>query len=120
LLKALAVLGRVRSSSTSTDKVRADLFTGVAPQARAARGNVSVRFRSQDEKNMVIRVLDEVGLRWNERAIATGAQTERRGEVGPVRDSLGGKTSPAAKFDPPMVQVNTPETVNRLQGPIGR
>jgi hypothetical protein len=28
--------------------------------------------------------------------IAAGAQTERRGEAEPVRDSLGGKTSPAA------------------------
>jgi len=30
--------------------------------------------------------------------LASGAQTVRRGGAGPVRDSLGGKTSPAALF----------------------
>jgi hypothetical protein len=36
------------------------------------------------------------GLRYKETVIHPGAQTERRGDAGPVRDSLGGKTSPAA------------------------
>jgi hypothetical protein len=30
------------------------------------------------------------GLRYNENATVAGAQTERRGEAGPVRDLLGG------------------------------
>jgi len=38
----------------------------------------------------------EPGLRYNEKAIYPGAQTERRGLAGPVRDLLGGETSPAA------------------------
>jgi hypothetical protein len=38
----------------------------------------------------------EAGLRYNDNAIAAGAQTERRGLAGPVRDLLGGETSPAA------------------------
>jgi hypothetical protein len=36
------------------------------------------------------------GLRFNEMAIAVGAQTERQGETGLVRILLGGKASPAA------------------------
>ena len=35
------------------------------------------------------------GLCYNEKANAPGAQTERQGLVGPVRDMLGGLTSPA-------------------------
>jgi hypothetical protein len=30
------------------------------------------------------------GLRYHEKVIAAGAQTERRGHAGPVRDLLGG------------------------------
>jgi hypothetical protein len=41
-------------------------------------------------------LLSRAGLRYNDRASAAGAQTERRGEAGPVRDLLGGLTSPAA------------------------
>jgi len=33
----------------------------------------------------------EGGLQYNEEAIASGAQTERRGGAGPVRGLLGGK-----------------------------
>jgi hypothetical protein len=36
------------------------------------------------------------GLRYKEKAIVPGAQTERRGEAGPVRLLLDGKDSPAA------------------------
>jgi hypothetical protein len=36
-----------------------------------------------------------VGPRYNEKANRPGAQTKRRGEAGPVRDLLGGETSPA-------------------------
>ena len=39
-----------------------------------------------------------LGLRYNEKGIVPGAQTERRGEAGPGRDLLGGETSPAALF----------------------
>src|SRR6516162_5409043 len=38
----------------------------------------------------------KVGLRYNERARAAGAQTERRGEAGPVSVLLRGWDSPAA------------------------
>jgi hypothetical protein len=41
-------------------------------------------------------LLSRTGLRQNENAVAVGAQTERRGLAGPVRDLLGGETSPAA------------------------
>jgi hypothetical protein len=41
-------------------------------------------------------LLSRTGLRYNENAIAVGAQTERRGLAGPVRDLLGGETAPAA------------------------
>src|SRR5262249_48348436 len=40
------------------------------------------------------------GLRYNEIAIATGAQTERRGLAGPVRVPLGGEPSPPACLNP--------------------
>jgi hypothetical protein len=53
-----------------------------------------VPFRSQ-EKNGIMLLLSESGLRQNETAIGIGAQTERRGLAGSVRDLLGGETSPA-------------------------
>jgi hypothetical protein len=40
--------------------------------------------------------LSGAGLRYNDNAIGLGAQTERRGLGGPVRDLLGGETSLAA------------------------
>ena len=40
-------------------------------------------------------LLSGAGLRYIEKAIRPGAQTERRGLAGPVRDLLGGETSPA-------------------------
>ena len=43
-------------------------------------------------------LLSRAGLRYNEKAIGLGAQTERRGVAGPVRDLLGGETSPAVCF----------------------
>jgi hypothetical protein len=39
----------------------------------------------------MVRLLSGTGLRYNEGAIALGAQTERRGGAGPVRVLLGGK-----------------------------
>jgi hypothetical protein len=41
-------------------------------------------------------LLSRAGLRYNEKAIDPGVQTERRGVAGPLRDLLGGETSPAA------------------------
>jgi predicted DNA-binding antitoxin AbrB/MazE fold protein len=38
------------------------------------------------------------GLRYNGNVIGSGAQTERRGDAGPVRLLLGGEDSPAAFF----------------------
>jgi hypothetical protein len=43
---------------------------------------------------------EEGDLRWNDKAIAAGAQTERRGGAGPVRALLGGGASPAVLFNP--------------------
>jgi hypothetical protein len=37
-----------------------------------------------------VSLLFQVGLRYNENATDPGAQTERRGAAGPVRDLLGG------------------------------
>jgi hypothetical protein len=41
-------------------------------------------------------LLFQVGLRYNEEANDPGAQTERRGEAGPVRVLLRGWDAPAA------------------------
>jgi hypothetical protein len=41
-------------------------------------------------------LLSRDGLRWSENAFRPGAQTERRGDAGPVRDLLDRETSPAA------------------------
>jgi hypothetical protein len=49
---------------------------------------------SIDENHMFV-LLSDGGLQYNENAIGPGAQTERRGLAGPVRDLLGGETSPA-------------------------
>ena len=43
-------------------------------------------------------LLFQVGLRYNEKANDPGAQTERRGEAGPVSVLLRGWDSPAAFF----------------------
>ena len=43
-------------------------------------------------------LLFQVGLRYNEKAIVAGAQTERRGEAGPVRVLLRGWDAPAVSF----------------------
>jgi hypothetical protein len=46
---------------------------------------------NQENRDMLFLPLDEQdGLRWNDKASDPGAQTERRGEAGPVRDLLGG------------------------------
>jgi hypothetical protein len=50
----------------------------------------------EDKENHMILLLSRTGLRYDEKAIASGAQTERRGGAGSVRGIRGGKTSPAA------------------------
>src|SRR5258708_2207116 len=67
---------------------------------RVARGVelcFAVRFRSQEKNDMVF-LLSRTDLRLNEDTIVSGAQTERRGVVGPVRDCLGCEPAPAASF----------------------
>src|SRR6266487_2867392 len=48
----------------------------------------------------MMRLLTGVPLRYNENATDPGAQTERRGEAGPVSVLLRGWDSPAALFTP--------------------
>src|SRR5262249_61060264 len=48
------------------------------------------------EENHMMLLLSRAGLRYNKAASGPGAETERRGLAGPVRDLLGGETSPAA------------------------
>jgi hypothetical protein len=69
-----------------------------------------VRFRSQEDSHMMF-LLSRAGLRPIQgKGHRIGAQTERRGLVGPVKDLLGGETSPADYFfatptsGPPSVQ----------------
>jgi hypothetical protein len=62
---------------------------------------VPTHLRSHDE-NRMIQLLIGVGLRYSEKTTVLGAQTVRRGDARPVRDLLGGWTSPA------LVLLNTP------------
>jgi hypothetical protein len=51
----------------------------------------------REEKNHMARSpVAKTGLRYNDKAITFGAQTERRGDAGPVRVLLGGGYAPAA------------------------
>jgi hypothetical protein len=64
-------------------------------------------------------LLANAGLRYNEKVLAAGAQTERSGEAGPVRNTLGGWTSPAAfvrgsSFEDQGCQ-SSPRSANRVQ-----
>src|SRR5262245_30251796 len=69
--------------------------------------------RIQESRRMS-RLLDRIGLRYNEKAIVAGAQTERRGEAGPVRVLLRGWDAPAALH--PLAHVSTnPVRGNRRQ-----
>jgi hypothetical protein len=54
--------------------------------------NIAQLLLEKDEKS----VQWTSGLPYNDRVLHPGAQTERRGDAGPVRDSPGGQTSPAA------------------------
>jgi hypothetical protein len=56
---------------------------------------VRCRWGNQEENDMML-LLSRTGLRYKEKNIASGAQTERRGVSGPGRDLLGDDTSPTA------------------------
>src|SRR5262245_48116720 len=94
-------LGVMRSSSFSTSSCGRKHDARVRRRVRPSLAQIDVRFRSQAMNDMMFLLL-QPGLRYNENAIAVGAQTERRGLAGPVRDLLGGETSPAALFYNPV------------------
>src|SRR5262249_48366011 len=82
---AVKLDGTVRSSSCSRPSLRR--------RDRAAGGRPGLRPRSQRSTmscNFMASLHVRRGLRYNENAIAPGAQTERPGDAGPVRASLGG------------------------------
>src|SRR5262245_28606819 len=86
---------RQRSSSASSRGRQRGVRGRWCAGPRGAR--FALGFRSQDENPMML-LLSETGLRSHDKAIAPGAQAERRGGAGPVRGLLGGSTSPTA-FD---------------------
>jgi hypothetical protein len=87
------VLGKQRSSSTSKrgrKRVGFRLLAfGFRKPLAIADGRCPIAAASQEENHMMF-LLSGTGLRYNEKAIAAGAQTERRGLAGPVRNLLGG------------------------------
>jgi hypothetical protein len=95
-----ATLGRLRSSSGSRDNLRrAGHRHRLRVRARGPRGRGATDFsESSQERNNIVVLLLEGGLRYHDKGIASGAQTERRGEAGPVRVLLGGGHAPAALF----------------------
>src|SRR5713101_8417357 len=84
LFRTVSVLSRHRSSSTSR-RGRQDwrLRTWTGLFTLRPMPQTDLLFRSQ-LSNIVHLLFRQVGLRYNENAIAPGAQTERRGEAGPV------------------------------------
>src|SRR5262249_40657482 len=69
--------------------------------------------RSQEGKVRHYVSLSEPGPQYHDKAIAPGAQTERRGVAGPVRVLLGGEPSPAAiatRFSPPVSLADSPDS----------
>src|SRR6266576_4445357 len=72
--------------------------TVYAGGAAAAASRIPVQVTSADSKmvRLMVRylfmsVFSITGLRYNQKVIAPGAQTERRGDAGPVRSLLRGK-----------------------------
>src|SRR5262249_7033574 len=63
--------------------------------AQGAGGQV-VGFDDQDLLHRWLRLPPADGLRYHDKAITPGAQTERWGDAGPVRTLLGGMDSPTA------------------------
>src|SRR5262249_6216977 len=70
--------GTVRSSSASSRGRKRGAAGRCVARLRGAR--FDVRFRSQEENHMMF-LLSGTGLRYNEKANAAGAQTERRGKA---------------------------------------
>src|SRR6516165_9954483 len=61
------------------------------PLSRPAGRDVYRRHPSNDLSFIARNLLGRGGLRYNGEAVVPGAQTERRGEAGPMRGLLGGK-----------------------------
>src|SRR5262249_31471397 len=102
------VAGTVRSSSVSSrgrQRAARRPLPAVLPECRESR-----RFRSQDVSLMVE---PPAGLRYHDGAIAPGAQTERRGEAGPVRTLLGVRGSPA-----PLLSARAMISFSPLEGSV--
>src|SRR5262249_51521855 len=95
LFKTVSVLGRLRSSSTSSRGTKVCLRAAGflrrswRTRPRPVRSEPEFQPRNQDARN-IFEPPTRTGLRYNEKAIAPGAQTERPGDAGPVRASLGG------------------------------
>src|SRR5438270_8363640 len=81
--------GRLRSSNASRDN-RGRRGRGAGARGARRNGQRDFKESSQGRSDMVTLLL-RGGLRGYGRAIAAGAQTERRGGAGPVRGLLGGK-----------------------------
>src|SRR5207237_1099738 len=88
LFRTVSMLGSVRSSSTSSRGTN-DRFCG-------ARRCIDFGRRSREVNDMANASGSGRDLQYNDKAITPGAQTERRGEAGPVRVLLGGGHAPAA------------------------
>src|SRR6516162_3982262 len=72
--------------------------TDRCPRARRLRGLPDFGHRSKEVSHMIQPSLSEAVCVRMVAATLPGAQTERRGGAGPVRDLLGGKALPAALF----------------------
>ncbi len=91
-LVTVSVLGSQRPSSAS----RASLLTACLRETLCLRpresGPLHFPFRSQEMNHMML-LLSGTGLRYKGDANRAGAQTERRGAMGPMRDRPGRETS---------------------------
>src|SRR5262249_46807990 len=89
LFTTVRVLGTSRPSSGSS---RGRNGRPAGPGTRRVPGCLEPRIT--DRKTEVIHIAKPPGangLRYNAKVITSGAQTERRGDAGPVRGLLGGK-----------------------------
>src|SRR5262249_27621943 len=71
--------GSQRSSSASNRGRKMDRLPGDRGGRLRAPGSDRFQVRSQDKSHMML-LLSRAGLRYREKAIGPGAQTERRGE----------------------------------------
>src|SRR5262249_9761249 len=87
-----STLRRLRSSSVSRNGLclRGWHRLGRATPRMAPRVQAHLPASDHNCKNMIF-LLFGGGLRYNDQAITPGAQTERRGDAGPVRSLLDGK-----------------------------